>query len=64
MKQGDVVNTEPTVDTISELDFLTRLELGSCDSCKRSLSRLSAYEQGRLLIAREESVDENVLCWQ
>jgi hypothetical protein len=27
MKQEDAVNTKPTVDTSSELDFLTRLEL-------------------------------------
>ena len=30
MKQEDAVNTKPTVDTLSELDFLTRLELRSC----------------------------------
>jgi hypothetical protein len=30
MKQEDAVNTKPTVDTLSELDFPTRLELRSC----------------------------------
>jgi hypothetical protein len=30
MKQEDAVNTKLTVDTSSELDFLTRLELRYC----------------------------------
>jgi hypothetical protein len=30
IKQEDAVNTKPTVDTLSELDFLTRLELTFC----------------------------------
>jgi hypothetical protein len=53
MKQGDAVNLKPTVDTSAWSWDLVILANG--------LSRLSAYEQGRLLIAREQF--KNVLYW-